>query len=35
VLIAGKGHEDYQLYGTERRPYSDRELARALAGSSR
>jgi UDP-N-acetylmuramoyl-L-alanyl-D-glutamate--2,6-diaminopimelate ligase len=35
VLIAGKGHEDYQLYGTERRPYSDRELARALAGSGR
>jgi UDP-N-acetylmuramoyl-L-alanyl-D-glutamate--2,6-diaminopimelate ligase len=31
VLIAGKGHEDYQLYGTERRRYSDREVARSLA----
>lgn len=25
VLIAGKGHEDYQQVGFERRPYSDRE----------
>ena len=32
VLIAGKGHEDYQIYGTERRHFSDREVARALAG---
>ena len=31
VLIAGKGHEDYQLYGHERRPASDRALAAALA----
>ena len=31
VLIAGKGHEDYQIYGHERRPASDRALARALA----
>ena len=23
VLIAGKGHEDYQIYGKERRPFSD------------
>jgi UDP-N-acetylmuramoyl-L-alanyl-D-glutamate--2,6-diaminopimelate ligase len=23
VLIAGKGHEQYQLVGTERRPFSD------------
>ena len=21
VLIAGKGHEDYQIYGRERRPF--------------
>ncbi|HXQ64490.1 MAG TPA: UDP-N-acetylmuramoyl-L-alanyl-D-glutamate--2,6-diaminopimelate ligase [Steroidobacteraceae bacterium] len=34
VLIAGKGHEDYQLYGTERRHYSDREVARALAAGT-
>ncbi len=25
VLIAGKGHEDYQIVGPERRPFSDRE----------
>lgn len=27
VLIAGKGHEDYQIIGTERRPFSDRAVA--------
>lgn len=27
VLIAGKGHEDYQIVGTERRHFSDREVA--------
>jgi UDP-N-acetylmuramoyl-L-alanyl-D-glutamate--2,6-diaminopimelate ligase len=30
VLIAGKGHEDYQIVGTERRPFSDREVALAM-----
>ena len=30
VLIAGKGHEDYQQVGDERRPYSDREVVRQL-----
>ncbi len=31
VLVAGKGHEDYQIVGTERRHFSDREEAiRAL-----
>jgi len=34
VLIAGKGHEDYQIYGAERRHYSDRDVARALAGGT-
>ncbi|HTT02065.1 MAG TPA: UDP-N-acetylmuramoyl-L-alanyl-D-glutamate--2,6-diaminopimelate ligase [Steroidobacteraceae bacterium] len=29
VLIAGKGHEDYQLYGSERRRFSDERAARA------
>jgi UDP-N-acetylmuramoyl-L-alanyl-D-glutamate--2,6-diaminopimelate ligase len=26
VLIAGKGHEDYQVIGTKRNPFSDREV---------
>jgi UDP-N-acetylmuramoyl-L-alanyl-D-glutamate--2,6-diaminopimelate ligase len=30
VLVAGKGHEDYQLVGAERRAFSDREVARRL-----
>jgi UDP-N-acetylmuramoyl-L-alanyl-D-glutamate--2,6-diaminopimelate ligase len=28
VLIAGKGHEPYQVIGTERRPFDDRKKAR-------
>jgi UDP-N-acetylmuramoyl-L-alanyl-D-glutamate--2,6-diaminopimelate ligase len=28
VLIAGKGHEDYQIVGAERREFDDREVAR-------
>ena len=28
VLIAGKGHEDYQIVGTERRAFSDQQVAR-------
>ena len=26
VLVAGKGHEDYQIYGTARRPFSDQAI---------
>ncbi len=33
VLIAGKGHEDYQQVGIERRPFSDREYLRRRAGA--
>jgi UDP-N-acetylmuramoyl-L-alanyl-D-glutamate--2,6-diaminopimelate ligase len=29
VLIAGKGHEDYQIIGTTRRPFDDRKIAAA------
>lgn len=32
VLIAGKGHEDYQIIGTEKRHFDDREVARATIG---
>jgi UDP-N-acetylmuramoyl-L-alanyl-D-glutamate--2,6-diaminopimelate ligase len=32
VLVAGKGHEDYQIYGDERRAFSDQKVvASALA----
>jgi len=34
LLVAGKGHEDYQIVGRERRHFDDREeLRRALAGA--
>jgi UDP-N-acetylmuramoyl-L-alanyl-D-glutamate--2,6-diaminopimelate ligase len=29
VLIAGKGHEDYQIYGRERRPFLDQAIVTA------
>lgn len=32
VLIAGKGHEDYQIIGTRRLDYSDRVIAASLLG---
>ncbi len=35
VVIAGKGHEDYQIYGTVSQPFSDRiEVQRLLGGSA-
>jgi UDP-N-acetylmuramoyl-L-alanyl-D-glutamate--2,6-diaminopimelate ligase len=35
VLIAGKGHEDYQIVGTERRHFDDREEAALAAREDR
>ncbi|MHA7816718.1 MAG: UDP-N-acetylmuramoyl-L-alanyl-D-glutamate--2,6-diaminopimelate ligase [Pseudohaliea sp.] len=34
VLIAGKGHEDYQIIGRERLPFSDFEAARRALGGT-
>jgi UDP-N-acetylmuramoyl-L-alanyl-D-glutamate--2,6-diaminopimelate ligase len=35
VLIAGKGHEDYQIYGQTRRPFSDQSVVgQALRGAA-
>ncbi len=35
VLIAGKGHEEYQIYGSERRPFSDRSVVCAALEAMR
>jgi UDP-N-acetylmuramoyl-L-alanyl-D-glutamate--2,6-diaminopimelate ligase len=34
VLIAGKGHEDYQIYGDTRRAFSDRAHAQRCLGAA-
>jgi UDP-N-acetylmuramoyl-L-alanyl-D-glutamate--2,6-diaminopimelate ligase len=34
VLVAGKGHEDYQQFGDSRIPYSDRQVVRELLGEA-
>ncbi|MDR3077248.1 MAG: UDP-N-acetylmuramoyl-L-alanyl-D-glutamate--2,6-diaminopimelate ligase [Planctomycetota bacterium] len=33
ILVAGKGHEDYQIVGTEKRHLDDRELVRSAFGA--
>ena len=33
VLLAGKGHENYQIIGTEKRHFDDVEEARCLRGA--
>jgi UDP-N-acetylmuramyl tripeptide synthase len=33
VVIAGKGHEDYQEIGGRKLPFDDRAVARALTGA--
>ena len=35
VLIAGKGHETYQIIGDQRLPLDDREVARSGSTGSR
>ena len=35
VLIAGKGHENYQYVGSERRPFSDYKVALAATNATR
>lgn len=35
VLIAGKGHEDYQIVGTTKHHFDDREVAREMIGTLR
>ena len=35
VLVAGKGHEDYQIIGTEKRHFSDQETIRTFLRGNR
>jgi UDP-N-acetylmuramoyl-L-alanyl-D-glutamate--2,6-diaminopimelate ligase len=30
ILVAGKGHEDYQEIAGQRRPFSDRDVVRRM-----
>ena len=33
VVVTGKGHEDYQIYGSQRRSFSDRDFVAHLVGN--
>ena len=33
ILLAGKGHETYQVIGTEKLPFDEREIVRGLGGT--
>jgi UDP-N-acetylmuramoyl-L-alanyl-D-glutamate--2,6-diaminopimelate ligase len=33
ILLAGKGHETYQVIGTEQQPFDEREIVRALGAT--
>ena len=33
VLLAGKGHETYQVIGTVKEPFDEREIVRGLGAS--
>ena len=33
ILLAGKGHETYQVVGTTKQPFDEREIVRALGGA--
>jgi UDP-N-acetylmuramoyl-L-alanyl-D-glutamate--2,6-diaminopimelate ligase len=35
VVIAGKGHETYQITGADVAPFDDRDVARAVLASGR
>jgi UDP-N-acetylmuramoyl-L-alanyl-D-glutamate--2,6-diaminopimelate ligase len=35
VVIAGKGHESYQIIGSETLPFDDRAVAREILGGRR
>jgi UDP-N-acetylmuramoyl-L-alanyl-D-glutamate--2,6-diaminopimelate ligase len=35
VLLAGKGHETYQVIGTEKLPFDEREIVQEAVGGER